>query len=65
MEDKRLEEMVDFCVNQIFVTCQKFFNIQSGDIDPMDAYELDRVEGELAEIISRVLEKQRGCAYDN
>ena len=47
-------------VDDLFIDAQEILNIENGDISPIDAYELEQKANELAEIIIRVLEFQKG-----
>ena len=59
MEDM-IYSLLDGAVNDIFLKMQMELHIDSGDIEPFDAYELYKKEHELSMIIGRVLREQRG-----
>ena len=52
--------LLDDKVNEVFIEAQKEFGITSGDIEPLDAYELNDKEHELTMLIGKLLRKQRG-----
>ena len=52
-----LKELISTKINEIFAEYQEANNIISGDIHPLDALHLDRIEDELKELIAKV------CAY--
>jgi hypothetical protein len=52
-----LRELIHTKIDEIFVEYQNANNIISGDIDPLDALQLDLIERGLEELIERV------CAY--
>lgn len=45
-------------IDDVFLKLQEEHNIQTGDIAPLDALDLDRKQDALAEVITRVLEMQ-------
>jgi hypothetical protein len=48
-----LRDLIDEKINEIFAEYQEANNIISGDINPFDAYQLEVVQSQLAEIIER------------
>lgn len=52
--------LLDDAVNDICFKIQTEFNIDSGDIEPLDAYELCEKEHELTMLIGRIIRKQKG-----
>ena len=58
--ESMIDSLLDDAVNDIFLKMQKEFYIDSGDIEPLDAYELCDKEHELTMLIGKVLRKQRG-----
>lgn len=52
-----LKELIHTKIDEIFLEYQNANNIISGDIDPQDAFHLDRIEDELMALIYKV------CAY--
>lgn len=55
MIDTLLTEKVD----EIFLAMQKRFNIEHGDVEPLDEIKLAEMELNLTMIIGRILRKQR------
>ena len=57
-----MEAMIDTLltekVNEIFLVMQEKFGIKSGDVEPLDAYELMEKQRELTMIVGRILRKQ-------
>lgn len=57
-----MEAMIDALltekVNEIFLAIQEKFGIKSGDVEPLDAYELSEKQRELTMIVGRILRKQ-------
>lgn len=57
-----MEAMIDTLltekVNEIFLAIQEKFGIKSGDVEPLDAYELMEKQRELTMIVGRILRKQ-------
>ena len=54
MTRKELLELIDSSVNDIFLKYQKFNNIESGDITPLQSLRLDNLQENLADIIIEV-----------
>lgn len=52
-----LKEIINTKIHEMFAEYQELQGITSGDIDPMDALELDCIEAQLNKLIERV------CAY--
>ena len=58
-----LRELIHEKINEIFTEYQKANNITSGDIDPLDALQLDLIERGLEKLVERVCAYQpKGCA---
>lgn len=49
-----LKQLIHDKINEIFSEYQEANNIISGDIDPQDAFHLDRIEDELKALIEKV-----------
>lgn len=52
-----LKDLIHEKINEVFTEHQKKEFVISGDIDPLDAFHLDRIEDELEALIEKV------CAY--
>lgn len=50
-----LKELIHEKINEVFLECQEANGIISGDISPLDAEYLDRLEQELANHIARII----------
>lgn len=51
-----LESLIHEKINEIFLAYQEANNIQSGDITPLKALELEEIEEALANLIERIYE---------
>lgn len=60
MKKHEIMALIDTKLNEVFAEVQKVKGITEGDIDPMDAVELDRLTEQAAELIHRVTEYQKG-----
>ena len=54
-----MKEILERKINDIFLEQQIKNNIESGDIEPLDAIKLDKLVDELTELITKVLEYQK------
>lgn len=54
-----VNDLLDEKINEVFYEMQKKFGIESGDISPMDAFELDEITKKLTKHIVKVLETQK------
>ena len=55
-----LKELIHDKIDEIFLQLQNANNINDGGIYPLDAIRLDEIEEELAELIERVINYQKG-----
>lgn len=51
-----VEELLEAKVNEVFAECQNRRKIKSGDIAPLDKFQLDKLVSQLAEHITKVLD---------
>ena len=55
----KILKMLDDSIYEIFRECQNEMGIKSGDIEPLDDYELMKKMNELAKMINNILNKQK------
>ena len=60
MEKHEIRALLDTKLNEVFKELQDREGITEGDIDPMDALELDRITEQAAELVHRVITYQKG-----
>jgi hypothetical protein len=53
MDKKELYQLVEASVSDLFYQYQKANGIENGDIDPMEAFELDELQEKLTDLIIR------------
>lgn len=56
-----IREKIEDAINEIFIDYQIAYEIECGDIQPLDDLELEETTDKLAEIVQRVLQYQ----FDN
>lgn len=59
MNRKELLEFIDEKMNEVFLAYQKANGIESGDISPEDAFSLDELQEQVADLIISVCEKNK------
>lgn len=59
-----LKKLVHDKINEVFIIYQAANNITSGDIHPLDAVRLEEIEGELVNLIARVVERQQEAEFE-
>ena len=57
--NKKIRELLNEKINEIFSEMQNDLNIQNGDIFPMDALRMEELQNKLADNIEYVLNYQR------
>ncbi len=55
-----LKQLIHDKIDEIFLELQDANNINDGGIYPLDALRLEEIEEELAELITRVINYQKG-----
>lgn len=55
-----LKELIHDKIDEIFLQLQDANNIADGGIYPLDALRLEEIEEELAELVERVINYQKG-----
>lgn len=55
-----LKELIHNKIEEIFLELQDANNINDGGIYPLDALHLEQIEEELAELVERVINYQKG-----
>lgn len=55
-----LKELIRTKIDEIFLEMQNVNNITDGGIYPLDALQLEEIEEELASLITRVINYQKG-----
>ena len=59
MKKHEVVALIDEKMNEVFAVLQQQDGITEGDIDPMDAVELDELSGKMADLILRVIQYQK------
>lgn len=59
MEKHEIMTLIDEKLNEVFKELQDREGITEGDIDPMDALELDRLTEQAAELVHKVIAYQK------
>lgn len=59
MKKHEVVALIDEKMNEVFQVLQQQEGITEGDIDPMDAVELDELSGKMADLVLRVIQYQK------
>lgn len=59
MKKHEVVALIDEKMNEVFAALQQQEGITEGDIDPMDAVELDELSGKMADLVLRVIQYQK------
>lgn len=59
MKKHEVVALIDEKLNEVFSTLQLREGITEGDIDPMDAVELDELTGKMADLVLQVIQYQK------
>lgn len=59
MKKHEVVALIDAKMNEVFAALQQQEGITEGDIDPMDAVELDELSGKMADLVLRVIQYQK------
>lgn len=59
-----IEDKLGDAMDEIFQKYQEKLGIVDGGVDPMHTYELDKKVGELAKLVTDILETQKESSYD-
>ena len=59
MEKHEIMALIDTKLNEVFKEVQEHEGITEGDVDVMDALELDKLTEQAAELVHRVIAYQR------
>ncbi len=56
----QINSILEEKVEELFLAMQEEYGIQYGDVEPLDAFELEEVQGKMVEVIEKILRKQCG-----
>ena len=59
MKKHEVVALIDGKLHEVFATLQQQEGITEGDIDPMDAVELDELTSKMADLVLRVIAYQK------
>ena len=59
MKKHEVVALIDEKMNEVFQVLQQQEGITEGDVDPMDAVELDELSGKMADLVLRVIQYQK------